>query len=67
MWVITYKGKPARIGTLMKQEQCAFNLLDDMMYLAGPSRKDVVGAYIGLFGFTWRERAKGVDVMRVEV
>lgn len=68
MWVITIKNKPAPLDKIKKAEKKTSGWSeDDDCYISAPTKKAAIELYLYHFGFTWRERAKGVDCKRVTV
>lgn len=71
MWVITYKGKPAPLVKLheatmkdMGHPPFYIDSIEEGAYLTGTSRRVTVDVFLHYFGFTWAERAKGIDVKK---
>lgn len=66
LWVITYKGFPATLEKLYEVE--GTRILDDekSSFLAANSKRSTIGRYIYHFGFTWKERPKGVECLCIE-
>lgn len=65
MWVITYKGKAATIDKLCKVNFGAHPdryIFDEEDYLARSTKAKTKELFLYYFGFTWKERAKGIDV-----
>lgn len=65
MHVITLNGKPASIERLAKATKTTGLVLSEheaKSLLAGTSPKAVQEHFVSYFGFTWKERAKGVEL-----
>lgn len=71
MYVIAFKGMPVTVRKMHEIEgiQPNYKSLDSELagYLAAPSAAKARQAYLSWFGFTWKERAKGIDVLAVKV
>lgn len=74
MWVVTYreaedyKPRAITLEALNYVEQCTSNGYEEtesQAILAAPTRKACVALYLYHFGFTWAERAKGVECHHV--
>ena len=65
LYCVTYKGKPVSVDRLRKLN----GHKEDFYYrnmspnaIVECSRKYAIAAYIHIFGFTWKERPKGVEI-----
>ena len=73
MYVITYKGKPATIAKLaMIDNHTSFNAYSFNAYrgtelICSTTKKEAIEVYLYNFGFTWRERLKGVECQKAQV
>ena len=70
MWVITYKGKPATIEQLCKVEKITPNWLNatnEDSLIADIRKAGAIHSYLYFFGFTWRERVKGIECQKCGV
>lgn len=71
MYVITFKGRPATIRKLHEVEGKQPNFMhggDELdVYISATSKARAKAVFIYWFGFTWKERAKGIDVLAVKV
>lgn len=76
MYVITYKGKPATLDTLYNVEQgpqpysAGYHSLYDYelsSYLTNKTKRECINLFLHYFGFTWKERAQHIDVMKARV
>lgn len=71
MYIITFKKKPATLEKLFNVEktQMSWRIGNEerASLLASKSKSGVVALYIYYFGFTWKERPKGVDFSKVEL
>lgn len=69
MYIITYKGKPATLEKIYEAERDAVpfhtGTTERESYLAAPSAAKAKALFIYYIGFTWPERAKGIEVARV--
>lgn len=69
MHVITFKGRPATVRELHEAEgkQPSYKILETELesYLATSSESKAKKLFLSWFGFTWAERAKGIDVAKV--
>lgn len=69
MFVITFKGNPATVEKLHDAESKVVNHLaynaERESYLSAPTAKQAKAAFLHWFGFTWKERAEGIDVAKV--
>lgn len=70
MWVICYKSKPAIYKKIYIVED-RMSKLDNLnhmeleSYIACRSKKMAIGLFLHHVGFTWRERAKGIEVKKI--
>jgi len=71
MYVITYKGKPATLGKIYAVEGATgrYMLSEYQRYgfIAAPSARAAKAHFLNHIGFTWKERAEGIEVQKVEV
>ncbi len=66
MYVITYKGKPVTLLKLYKLEKKS--LRDWPIanhYIATSFKYESIDLYLHHFGFTWKERTKGIEVEKL--
>jgi len=70
MFIITFKGRPATLETVYEAERGAVpfhtGTTERESYLAAPSAAKAKALFIYYIGFTWGERAKGIEVARVD-
>lgn len=71
MYVITYKGKPATLRQLCERAENVspywLSTLNETDYIDGPNPQVTKQKYLAFFGFTWRERTKGIECQKVAV
>jgi hypothetical protein len=73
MYVITYKNKPATLEKLNDKEWSLtghvldFGDVDNRSYIAAPTKKEAVEVFLYHFGFTWKERAHGIECQKAQV
>lgn len=68
MWIITYKGTPASFSVLCEAESRELTHLEPSereALIASMSRHGAIATYLHHFGFSWRERPKGVAAEKV--
>lgn len=70
IYAITHRGRVSRMGTLCKLEK-RNDLIsrlgsNEAQPLIATTRKKAIEKYIYYFGFTWKERTKGVDVVKLK-
>lgn len=71
MYIITFKGKPIELYRLQEMETlnnvsgCA--MTERCSYLCHRSKQGLIYLYLYYFGFTWRERTKGVECSKVSI
>lgn len=71
MYIITYKGKPATLGTLFDAETLSGAAAQRMdteeldAYMSAKTIARLKEIYVYHFGFTWQERAEGVEIKGV--
>lgn len=68
MYIITYKGKVVPLEVLYRVEQRQPHYSENQAVLNGclsaQKKQDAIDLYLYYFGFTWRERAGGIDVTK---
>lgn len=68
MYAITYKNKPAKLIKLHDlNNEIVNDHNEDNYFLVASTKKGAVQAYLYYFGFSWRERPKGIDCRKVAV
>lgn len=70
MWVITYKGKPATYKKIFEVEGLPIKLhhlelYQSESYIAFKFKKFAIAKYLFHVGFTWGERARGIEVNKI--
>lgn len=66
MYAICLNEKPATLEKLYKHEdRHIHDHNEDKLYLCAPTEKAAKDLYLHHFGFTWKERARGVECYRV--
>lgn len=66
-WIITLNGKPATIGDIAKIDRCLYShhTQENMEIVCAISKPRAIERYLYNLGYTWAERPKGVEVMKV--
>ena len=70
MYAITFKGRPATMEQIYKAEDKipTYHLSDfPDQYLVARTKRGVINLFLYHIGFTWKERAKGIDAQKVGV
>lgn len=77
MYIITYKEKPATLDRLYQVEETEFCTIyhsayglseaERDMYVTSAKRKYCVDFYLHHFGFTWEERARGIEIRKIQI
>ena len=65
MYAITYKGKPATQRYLHLLEKKTCSVINEDQYIAAPTKQRAVEMYLYYFGFTWKERPRGIECQRM--
>lgn len=66
MWVITFKGKPATIEKIydVERDMQGVERQERGTYIAAKTKSQTIEMFLYHIGFTWAERAKGIDVKK---
>lgn len=70
MYTITFKGRPASLETIFKAEgrTPTYHLSDfPDQFLAARTKRGVINLFLYHVGFSWKERAKGIEAQKVTV
>lgn len=70
MWVITYRGKPATYRKIFEVEKLSnqlnrLELYQSDSFIAFKFKKFAIAKYLYHVGFTWKERARGIEVNKI--
>lgn len=68
MWIITYRGKAATIEQINGAErytsqgyETGSNDDEGKEYIVAATKKQAIRHYLNVFGFSWPERAEGLE------
>lgn len=65
MWVVTYKEKILTVEKLCKKFR--IKNYSSVSFLTGETKAEAIESYLRHFGFTWKERDKGIEAQKVTV